>query len=149
MNVFACLRSTRSLYDVPSASKVKKMHATLCFDAVFFQCCAQLSKVVCTFQKLRSTFKSCVQLFKSQFSKVACTFRKLLAFFLLLTLMARHTLTHTHTFACFMDGSAQYRWTVGWDTPMHIHNTDIITTTDQKLERLIGFGSKLHNTTIL
>ena len=69
-------------YGVPSASKVKKMHATLCFDAVFFQCCVQLfkscvhfskvacnfSKVACTFQKLRALFKSCVQLFKSQFS---------------------------------------------------------------------------------
>ena len=63
-------------YDVPSASKVKKMHAI--FES-------QFSKVACTFQKLRATFlqqklralfKSCVQLFKSQFSKVACNFSK-------------------------------------------------------------------------
>ena len=60
-------------YDVPSASKVKKMRTTLCFDAVFFQCCVQL-------------FKSCAQLFQksifksyAQLSKVECTFRNLCA----------------------------------------------------------------------
>ena len=57
-------------YDVPSASKVKKnarnfrkLRATLCFDAVFFQ-------------KLRALFKSCMH-----FSKVACNFSKVVCTF--------------------------------------------------------------------
>ena len=84
MNVHVCVA------DVPSASKVKKMHATLCFDVVFFQCCVQLfkscvhfSKVACTFLKLRATFQKLRALFKSyaQLSKVACTFQKLRATF--------------------------------------------------------------------
>ena len=49
-------------YGEPSASKVKK--------------CTQLSKVACTFRKLRATFKSCMH-----FSKVARNFQKLRAFF--------------------------------------------------------------------
>ena len=73
----------RGLWRAISVKSKKKMHAALCFDAVFFQCCVQLfkicahfSKVACNFskvnfQKLRALLKSCAQL-----SKVACNFSK-------------------------------------------------------------------------
>ena len=98
-------------YDVPSASKVKKnaryflkLRATLCFDAVLFQCCVQLfkscmhfykvacifskiacifSKVACTFTKLRATFQKSI--FKScvYFEKVTCNFSKVTRYLIL------------------------------------------------------------------
>ena len=68
-------------YDVPSASKVKKMHVT-------FESCAQLCvltlyffNVACNFSKVARNFQKLRTLFKSQFSKVACTFQKLSATF--------------------------------------------------------------------
>ena len=50
-----CSSQTNSLYDVPSASKVKKMHAT-------FESCAQLLKSARNFRKVHATLEKCTQL---------------------------------------------------------------------------------------
>ena len=75
-------------YEVPSASKVKKMHATfescaqLCvLTLYFFNVACNFSKFARNFQKLRATFQKSI--FKScvHFSKVARNFQNLRALF--------------------------------------------------------------------